>query len=80
MSSLGFRTAKVKIVPTPTITDDQIHLAEKHGCKWNIGQLSKADVSQLKKATRRGDMVKVFAMWPWFSEGTCKKVCWVRMK
>jgi hypothetical protein len=64
----------------PWITDAQIADATAYGHVFDIGQF-RHDPSrkrELDQQCQRGEMVKVRAMWPGFTCGTCVKTCYVR--
>jgi hypothetical protein len=63
----------------PWITESQLADAAHYGHVFAIGQF-KHDPQRkrtLEQQCRRGAVVKVRAMWPWLTLGTCTKTCYV---
>jgi len=64
----------------PWITEAQIADAATYGHCFDIGQFKHEPARKrtLEWQCHRGEVVKVRAMWPWFTCGTIAKTCYVR--
>jgi hypothetical protein len=61
----------------PDMIEEQLTLAIIYGYRVQMGQLTKDDVRQLRKAAKQGAIVIARASWPWLTAGTCQKTYYI---